>query len=172
MIAASSAEKADAVQPGVIGEQEAIAFIWREADMLDRLDYKPWLDLWTAEGRYVIPIERDASDFESVLNVAYDDAEMRNARVRRLESGFSMSSAPPARTVRTVSRFVVTGRETGVIELRAAMVLVEHKYERTRLLAGDVDYRIVSAGDGLKLDRKVVRLITADDALFGIGYLI
>ena len=26
---------------------EAIAFIWAEADMLDRLDYKAWLPLWT-----------------------------------------------------------------------------------------------------------------------------
>lgn len=151
---------------------EATRFIWAEADMLDRLDYKPWLPLWTATGRYTIPVEHDAQDYDNQLNVAHDDAVMRAARVKRLLSGFSMSAAPPARTVRTVSRFVVTGEEAEAIEIRAAMVLVEYKYERTRVLAADVDYRLVREDGVLKLDRKVVRLANCDDFLHGIGYLL
>jgi 3-phenylpropionate/cinnamic acid dioxygenase small subunit len=103
--------------------EEATAFIWNEADMLDRLDYRPWLKLWAQGGLYIIPTERDVKDYAAVLNIVYDDAAMREARAKRLLSGFSMSSAPPARTVRTVSRFVVTGREEGAIELRAAMLM-------------------------------------------------
>jgi 3-phenylpropionate/cinnamic acid dioxygenase small subunit len=126
-----------------------------------------------AHGRYTIPVEHDADDFENQLNVAHDDAQMRKARVKRLLSGFSMSAAPPARTVRTVSRFVVTGEDESHIELRAAMVLVEYKYERTRVLAADVTYRLLREGDGgIKLNRKVVRLANCDDALHGIGYLL
>jgi 3-phenylpropionate/cinnamic acid dioxygenase small subunit len=93
---------------------EATRFIWAEADMLDRLDYKSWLPLWVEDGRYTIPVEHDADDFENQLNVAHDDAGMRAARVKRLLSGFSMSAAPPARTVRTVSRFVVTGKTRAI----------------------------------------------------------
>lgn len=151
---------------------EATRFIWAEADMLDRLDYKAWLPLWVEEGRYTIPVEHDADDFENQLNVAHDDSEMRQARVKRLLSGFSMSAAPPARTVRTVSRFVVTDEASDAIELRAAMVLVEYKYERTRVLAADVTYRLVRDGDAIKLDRKLVRLANCDDFLHGIGYLL
>jgi 3-phenylpropionate/cinnamic acid dioxygenase small subunit len=149
---------------------EAIQFVWREADMLDRHDYKPWLKLWTTEGHYVIPVDRETEDYESVLNVAYDDAEMRDARVKRLKSGFSSSAAPPARTVRTVSRFVVLDDADGMT-LRAAQQVTEYKYERTRLLAADVTYRLVREGGMLLLDRKVVLLINSDDALHGIGYL-
>jgi hypothetical protein len=60
----------------------------------------------------------------------------------------------------------------GAIELRAAMVLVEYKYERTRVLAADVDYRLVREEGEIKLDRKVVRLVNCDDFLHGIGYLL
>jgi 3-phenylpropionate/cinnamic acid dioxygenase small subunit len=74
--------------------------------------------------------------------------------------------------VRTVSRFVVTGEDESHIELRAAMVLVEYKYERTRVLAADVTYRLVREGADLKLDRKIVRLANCDDFLHGIGYLL
>lgn len=152
--------------------QDAIQFIWAEADMLDRLDYKAWLPLWTADGRYVIPTERDSADYDDSLNIVNDGAEMRAARVKRLLSGFSMSSAPPARTVRTVSRFVPVETGAGSITVRAAMMLAEYKYENMRIMAADVQYRIVATADGLKLDRKIVTLINCDDYQHGIGYLL
>jgi 3-phenylpropionate/cinnamic acid dioxygenase small subunit len=155
-----------------IAFEEATRFIWAEADMLDRLDYKPWLALWTAEGTYTIPVDHDGQDFDNQLNVVHDNATMRAARVKRLTSGFSMSSAPPARTVRTVSRFVVTDEAADMIELRAAMVLVEYKYERTRVLAADLTYRLVREEGAIRLARKIVRLANCDDALHGIGYLL
>lgn len=152
---------------------EAIAFVWTEADMLDRLDYKPWLALWTETGEYIIPVERDAADYADALNIVLDDKIMREARAKRLLSGFSMSSAPPARTVRTVSRFVEVAREGSAITLRAAQMLAEYKYQHMRFLPADVEYRIMREADGrLLLDRKVVKLINADDYQFGIGYLL
>ncbi len=148
---------------------DAIQLIWAEAEMLDAHNYDPWLRLWAASGLYIIPVDRDTDDYASVLNVAYDDQEMREARVKRLKSGFSMSAAPPARTVRTVSRFVMQKGEH--CTLRAAQHIIEYKYERTRMMAADVTYTIVREGGVLKLDRKVVQLINSDDALHGIGYL-
>lgn len=151
--------------------EEAISLVWVEADLLDRHDYVPWLQLWANEGRYVIPIDPKAENFEDALNIAYDDREMREARVKRLRSGFAMSSAPAARTVRTVSRFVVVDRTPGTLTLRAAQQIVEFKYERTRVLAADVTYRLVREAADLRLADKIVRLINSDDALHGIGYL-
>lgn len=152
---------------------EAMAFIWAEADLLDRLDYKPWLALWTDTGKYIVPTERSPADYAEVLNIVYDDGAMREARVRRLLSGFSMSSAPPARTVRTISRFVVTAADGGSIALRAAQMLAEYKYGRMRFLPADISYQLVRGPDnGLLLDEKVVTLINAEDYQFGIGYLL
>lgn len=156
-----------------ISLQDAAEFAWREADMLDRHDYKPWLALWTADGRYVIPIERkEGIEYLDALNVAYDDAEMREARVKRLRSGFAMSSAPAARTARTVSRFVRTGETAEGLEVRAAQHIVEYKFERTRILAADVVYRLVRTETGIALAYKEVLLLNSDDALWGIGYLL
>jgi 3-phenylpropionate/cinnamic acid dioxygenase small subunit len=152
--------------------QEAIEFIWLEADLLDSQDYPEWLSLWTAGGLYVIPIERDGDDHAAHLNIVYDDQAMRSARVKRLTSGLSMSASPSARTVRTVSRFRKLDDVDGATVIRCAQHLVEYKYDRTRTLAADVTFRLVRAGAGLALERKVVRLVNSDDALFGIGYLL
>ena len=40
----------------------AIELIWREADLLDRKDYHTWQHLYTADGRYVVPIDQVALD--------------------------------------------------------------------------------------------------------------
>jgi 3-phenylpropionate/cinnamic acid dioxygenase small subunit len=152
--------------------QEAIEFIWLEADLLDAQEYPEWLALWTAGGHYVIPIERDADDHAAQLNIVYDDAAMRAARVKRLMSGLSMSASPSARTVRTVSRFRRLDDVDGATVIRCAQHLVEYKYDRTRTLAADVAFRLVRSGAGLAIERKVVRLVNSDDALFGIGYLL
>jgi 3-phenylpropionate/cinnamic acid dioxygenase small subunit len=152
--------------------EEATAFVWAEADLLDRLDYRPWLKLWSDGGLYIVPIERDLPDYGAALNIVYDNAEMREARVKRLLSGFSMSSAPPARTVRTVSRFVPLETGADFLRFRAAQILVEYKYERHRVLAADVTYRIVRGPSGLLLDEKIVSLLNSDDFLHGTGYLL
>jgi 3-phenylpropionate/cinnamic acid dioxygenase small subunit len=155
-----------------IGLQEAMEFIWREADLLDVQDYTAWLALWTTSGHYVVPIERDSDDFAAHLNIVYDDHSMRIARVERLSSSASMSAAPSARTVRTVSRFRIMTETEGGVEVRCAQHLVEYKYDRTRMLAADVTYWLVRRDADLALERKIVRLANCDDALFGIGYLL
>jgi len=166
-------EEDQAVDTSVPTLADATAFMWMEADLLDRLDYKPWLRLWSAEGKYIIPTERNLADYAEVLNIVYDGQEMREARVKRLLSGFSMSSAPPARTVRTISRIVVTASGPGFIELRAAQMLAEYKYGHMRFLPADMRYRLVRGADGgLLIDEKVVTLINAEDYQFGIGYLL
>jgi 3-phenylpropionate/cinnamic acid dioxygenase small subunit len=156
-----------------IGFDEAIRFIWSEADMLDRHEYHSWLALWDTAGQYIVPLEcEERLDYADHLNVVFDDEAMRHARVKRLLSGFSMSAAPPARTVRSLSRFVQVRTQTPGIALRCAQILTEYKYGRQRVLAADVDFHVIRAGGELRLSRKVVRLVNADDALHGIGYLL
>lgn len=156
-----------------ISRDDAIQLASREATLLDRRVYGQWLDLWAADGLYIIPIDPDETDYAAALNIVYDNATMREARVKRLDSGFSSSSAPPARTVRSLSRFTVQDDpDHGGLSLRAAQMLAEYKYERMRMLPADVTYDLVMQGGALKIRRKIVNLINAQDAQQGIGYLL
>ena len=107
-----------------------------------------------------------------MLNYAYDDADMRRMRVARLKSRFSMSALTAARTVRTVSRFIVTGSGPDGMTLRAAQHLVEYRRDATRTVAADVDYRLRREDGKLRIARKVVKLVNSEDAVSGIGYLL
>ena len=102
----------------------AVKFIWREAEMLDRRDYRAWLDLWDTSGFYVVPIDPSTTDYAASLNYAYDDQDMREKRVQRMTSGYSASASDAARTVRTVSRFTLTSDASDEVTVNSAQVIV------------------------------------------------
>lgn len=152
---------------------EAMAFVWYEADLLDNAEYDEWLELWTSDAHYVVPIEPGAADFENTLNYAYDDHGMRQKRVDRLRNGQSISASPVARTVRVQSRFRLLEADKAACKLRCAQILTEFRRGRERAYAADVELNLVRGDDGkLKIAQKVVRLINSTDALTGIGYIL
>ena len=150
----------------------AIEFIWREAEMLDRRDYRAWLDLWDASGFYVVPIDPQATDFAATLNYAYDDQHMRELRVQRMVSGYSASASDAARTVRTVSRFTLTSDAADVVEVKSAQVIVAYKRGMSTIFAADLTHKISFATGEPRLVEKVIRLIDSTEALSAIGFLL
>lgn len=152
--------------------QKAIAFIWAEAEMLDRKDYNNWEELWLDEGHYVVPIDRDTEDFASTLNYVYDDKRMRRMRIVRLTSGNSMSAVDAATTVRTISRFTKKSETADTIEVKSAQVVVAYKRGTNDLFAADVTHRIRFVNGEPRLEQKVVRLINSEDSLNAIGFLL
>jgi hypothetical protein len=109
-------------------------------------------------------------DYAAVLNIVYDDAAMREARA-------ACSAAFPCPRPRPRARcapFALCGHRAGGGRHRTARGHAdgEYKYERMRVLAADVDYRLVREEGEVKLDRKVVRLVNCDDFLHGLGYLL
>jgi 3-phenylpropionate/cinnamic acid dioxygenase small subunit len=160
------------VMTSAIGLDEAVQFAWLEADLLDHACYEEWLAVWTAQSRYVVPIDPAATEFEDTLNYIYDDHEMRQKRAERLVSGQSISASPVARTVRLLSRFRILRSDQLGCELRCAQMLTEYRRGRTRTYAANVSHRLVRDAGTLKIDQKVVRLINSTEALGGIGYIL
>ncbi|WP_186196999.1 aromatic-ring-hydroxylating dioxygenase subunit beta [Burkholderia gladioli] len=150
----------------------AVRFIWHEADLLDRREYREWLTLWDAAGHYVVPIDPASTDFEATLNYAYDDQEMREKRVDRMISGYSASAVDAARTVRTVSRFTLAGVSEHGVEIRSAQLVAAYKRGTSTLFAADVTHTLRLDGEVPRLARKVIRLIDSTEALNAIGFLL
>ncbi len=152
--------------------QEVTAFIWQEGDMLDHGEYEAWLDLWTEKGRYIIPIDPTAEDFENTLNYAYDNHHMRELRVKRLRGGESISTSPLARTVRSLSRFRVLSESETHVTVRCAQNLREFRKDVLKHFTADVVFELERNGDSFKIDRKLIRMINCDDTLTSVGYII
>jgi len=151
---------------------EVVNFIWREAEYLDDQAYDAWLALWATGGYYTMPIgDTPADRLHDALNLCHDDEHMRLARVTRFKEGFSISSAPPAQTIRTLSRFRIISDDGEAIHVRCSQHLVEDKFGRQRLFAANVSYRLRRDGDGFLIQDKIVRLLNSEGVLTSFSYL-
>ena len=140
--------------------------------MLDDKHYEAWQELFTEDAIYVVPIDPETDDFETNLNMIYDDQRMRKLRVERLVQGFSPSAVAAARTVRVLSRFTVKEISENEVTLRSAQIINAFKRESFTTLGADVEHRIVLDGDEAKIKLKVVRLVDSEDAVSASGYLV
>ncbi|MFP3614506.1 aromatic-ring-hydroxylating dioxygenase subunit beta [Paraburkholderia sp. SIMBA_050] len=150
----------------------AIELVWREAELLDRKNYREWLTLWDPSGFYVVPIDHDTTDFAATLNYAYDDQDMREKRVQRMTSGYSASASDAARTVRTVSRFTLTSDASDEVTVNSAQVIVAYKRGISTLFAASLTHRITFASGEPRIVQKVIRLIDSAEALGAISFLL
>ena len=151
---------------------QVTAYIWAEGDMLDQGEFDIWLSLWSEQGTYIIPIDPKEEDFDNTLNYAYDDHHMRQLRIQRLTGGESISTSPQPRTVRTLSRFRVLFESDEKVTVRCAQNLREFRKDSLKHYSADIVYELERVSDTFMIQRKLIRLINADDALAGIGYIL
>jgi 3-phenylpropionate/cinnamic acid dioxygenase small subunit len=151
----------------------AIELVWREAEALDDKDYKSWEQMYTDDGVYVVPIDPDTEDFESSLNMVYDDKRMRRLRVERMVQGYSPSAVAAARTVRVISRFTVSEVTDTSVTIRSAQILNAFKRNEFLTLGANLTHTVVFDDEGSeKISLKVIRLIDSEDAVSASGYLL
>jgi 3-phenylpropionate/cinnamic acid dioxygenase small subunit len=151
---------------------DAIMFIWHEAQLLDQKRYGEWSELWAGDGHYMVPIDPDTTDFASTLNYAYDDARMRRMRIERMISGTSISADHAAATVRTISRFTLAEATDEFFEVDSAQILIGYKRETYTTFTANLSHRLRRTAQGLRIERKVIRLINATDSIDALGFLL
>lgn len=152
----------------------AIDLASKEAELLDRKDYGDWQELYTEDGIYVVPIDREVEDFSNTLNLIFDNDAMRRSRVTRMTEGYAISAVDAATTTRTLGRFVPAEVGDTEVRLRASQVVIAYKRGRHDLWAGEVEY-LVRLGPTSTQDRlalKVIRLIDSDSELPASGFLL
>jgi 3-phenylpropionate/cinnamic acid dioxygenase small subunit len=141
-------------------QHEIEQFYYAEAAMLDERRFADWLELFTADVHYWMPIRRTvmAADLENEFTkpgaMAYfdDDKAMLEARVKKLASGFSWSEDPPSRTRHNVSN-------VRVVDCDGDELTVESNFHLYRArLESDEDFWIGRRRDVLRRDQGALRI--------------
>ena len=88
--------------------QEAEDFLDREAQLIDSGRLEEWLELFTPDGIYWLPID-EAADPEREPSIVHDDSPQRAKRIYQFLRGPHYAQMPPSRTVHFVSN-VETGQ--------------------------------------------------------------
>src|SRR5918992_4364173 len=99
-------------QAGVPTVEAAERLLFREARLLDERRYEEWLELFTEDGIYWLPMhQEDGNDPATSISIIYDDAERRAERVYRTLHTPVLDQSPRSRTVHLVGNVEVAGAD-------------------------------------------------------------
>lgn len=142
-------------------------FVAAEAALLDEGRFDDWLDLFTDDGRYWVPLlgARQADPFTH-NSIAYEDRLLLRLRVERLRDARAHSQHPPSHCQHVLQRPVVEDAGDGAsLSLRTPFIYVESRGGEQLLLAGTCRHRLVAASTGWSIRLKRIDLLDPGRAL-------
>lgn len=141
---------------------EVYELLAREAHVLDDRDYEGWLELFTDDCLYWMPVDPLAEDGTMRLNVFYDDKAKMRDRIARLGSGSAYTEEPISLTARTFSALQLEDTGGEPVMARSNFQLIAYRSGDQRLLGGRYRHRLVRENGRLRISEKRVTLLGSD----------
>jgi benzoate/toluate 1,2-dioxygenase subunit beta len=146
-------------------------FLYREARLLDTQQLEAWLDLFTEDATYWLPLERGQQDPFETSSIIHDDRTLLELRVKQARHPRAHARLPLARTVHQVGNVVVLSEENGEIRVASTLTLVEFRNERQRVWGALVEHRLRRAGESFRIAHKRVELVNSEGEIDGVAIL-
>ena len=162
-------DNADAVNEATLRETEQ--FLFHEAWLLDQHRLDEWLDLFTEDATYWVPLERGQKDPWSTSSIIFDDRTLLEIRVRQYAHPRAHARLPEARTCHQVGNVLILGSDGSELRVGSSLVLIEYRKERQRVFGAMVEHRLQRTAAGLKIAAKRVDLVNSEAELDGIAFL-
>lgn len=151
--------------------RQAERFLFQEAWLLDHFDFEAWLDLYTDDAVYWVPLQAGQADPLTTHSLMYDDKRLMRLRVRQQTHPRAHARLPLSRTVHQVGNVLVKDTDgAGELTVNSTLILFEYRKERQRSFAANVVHRLRLQGDAWKICHKRVDLINSESELDGIAF--
>jgi 3-phenylpropionate/cinnamic acid dioxygenase small subunit len=154
--------------------QDLIDFVVHEAYLLDQKRYDEWLDLFTDDAFYWVPLAQDQPDGLNQTSHLYEDKLLRTLRVERLKSPRAFSQQPPSRAHHLLQTPVVEVSDAAANHhlLRTPFHYTEVQLDEQNLFVGTVYHHLTLDSGRLRMKLKRVNLLNSDCALPAIQLFI
>ena len=136
--------------------------IKREARLLDDGEFERWIELFSRECIYWIPLGR-GNDPRREVTAEFHDRRRLADRVARLRTVSAYSQVPPTRTCHLLSNLEIFSTGAGELAARANFVIQTYRLGVHRALAGWCGYLFVNEDGGWKIALKQINLIDGDE---------
>lgn len=145
-------------------------FLYHEARLLDTQQLEAWLDLFTDDATYWIPLEKDQKDAVETSSIIHDDKTLLELRVKQARHPRAHARLPLARTVHQVSNVMVDDGKKEV-RVQSTLQVVEFRNEKQRIYGALVEHRLRRVNGSFKIAHKRVDLVNSEGELDGIAIL-
>src|SRR2546427_10460406 len=146
-------------------------FLYHEARLLDTQQYEAWLELFTDDATYWVPLERDQKDPFETSSIIHDDLTLLGLRVKQARHPRAHARLPLARTVHQVGNILVLKEDEPELLVASTLTLVEFRTERQRVWVALVEHRLGRSPACLRIAHKRADLVDSEGELDGIAIL-
>ena len=145
-------------------------FLYHEARLLDTGQLEAWLELFTDDATYWVPLEENQKDPLETSSIIHDDRTLLELRVKQARHPRAHARLPLARTVHQVGNIQILEKD-GEVHVNSTLQLVEFRAEKQRVWGALVEHRLRRAGDSFRIAHKRVDLVNSEGELDGIAIL-
>ena len=149
-------------------KSEVEEFLYREAELLDERRYKEWLDLFTDDVRYFMPIRRNVPHDESEREFTregtdvswFDEGKDTLARrVQQILTGIHWAEEPPSRICHMISNVQILRASATEVAVKSRFLVYRNRVEtETDVLVGKREDLLRRVNGGFKIARRKVVL--------------
>jgi 3-phenylpropionate/cinnamic acid dioxygenase small subunit len=143
-------------------------FIRHEARLIDELRFEEWLDLYTDDARYWMPLEWGQTDRKLHASLMDDDKLLLRVRVERLKGNRTFSQKPKSRCHHALQVSTIDARDdhANAYHIYTPFHYVETRQDEQTLYAGWARHHLTVVDGHLKIKLKRVDLVNPE-AAFG-----
>ena len=146
-------------------------FLFHEARLLDTQRYEEWLELFTDDATYWVPLEKEQANPLETSSIIHDDRTLLELRVKQARHPRAHARLPLARTVHQVGNVIIASQTAAETIVNSTLQLVEFRNEKQRLYGALVEHRLRKADGGFRIAHKRVDLVNSEGELDGIAIL-
>ena len=154
-------------------KEEIEAFLYREAELLDERRYEAWLDLFTDDAHYFMPMRRNVPHDEPEREFTRAGADVNwfdegkdtlTRRVKQILTGLHWAEEPPSRICHLISNIQIlttapTGPAPGEVTVKSRFLVYRNRVEtETDFLVGKREDLLRRANGGWKIARRRIVL--------------
>src|SRR6266571_1280942 len=153
---------------GLLLVRQIEEFLYHEAELLDERHFEEWLDLFTDDVRYWMPMRRNvpADEMEREftregLDVNWFDEgkDTLTRRVKQIRTGVHWAEQPPSRTCHMVSNVQVLSAAADEVRVKSRFLLYRNRVEtETDMLVGKREDLLRRANGGWRIARRKIIL--------------
>lgn len=139
-------------------------FILHEARLLDERRFRDWMALFTEDGTYWVPaVHGQESPFNHV-SLFYDDLDLMNTRINRLEHPRIHIQSPASHCVHLINNVIVERADepNGEYVVSSVVVMFESHGDEQRIFAGRQTHTLKDQDGALHIVQKRVDLVNCD----------
>jgi 3-phenylpropionate/cinnamic acid dioxygenase small subunit len=154
-------------------KEEVEAFLYQEAELLDERRYEAWLDLFTEDAHYFMPMRRNVPHDEPEREFTRAGADVNwfdegkdtlTRRVKQILTGIHWAEEPPSRICHLISNIQIlatapAGPAPAEVTVKSRFLVYRNRVEtETDFLVGKREDLLRRANGGWKIARRRIVL--------------